>query len=105
MILNEEHQLNVFQDRAETFGLMTVEQDGDRLECEFRHLSLAEYMTALHVHITGADLKGFPRDRKELILQVCSLEQHFNDKSRFDLDCLSFIFIVTSTKQTIFFSN
>ena len=80
MILNEEHQLNVFQDRAETFGLMTVEQDGDRLECEFRHLSLAEYMTALHVHITGADLKGFPRDRKELILQVGSLEQHFYDK-------------------------
>ena len=51
---------------------MTVEQDGDQLECEFRHLSLAEYMTALHVHITGADLKGFPRDRKELILQYLS---------------------------------
>jgi len=64
--------VTIDQDRAETFGLMTVEQDGDRLECEFRHLSLAEYMTALHVHITGADLKGFPRDRKELILQYLS---------------------------------
>ena len=51
---------------------MTVEQDGDKLECEFRHLSLAEYMTALHVHVTGAELKGFPRDRKELILQYLS---------------------------------
>ena len=51
---------------------MTVEQDGDNLECEFRHLSLAEYMTALHVHITGDSLKGFPRDRKELILQYLS---------------------------------
>ena len=27
------------------------------MECEFRHLSLAEYLTALHVHITGEPLK------------------------------------------------
>ena len=33
------------------------------LECEFRHLSLAEYLTALHVHVTGDSLKGFARDR------------------------------------------
>ena len=43
-----------------------------RLECEFRHLSLAEYLTALHVHVTGDSLLGFPRDRKELILQYLS---------------------------------
>ena len=60
------------QDRAETFGLMTVSQSGRRLECEFRHLSLAEYLTALHVHVTGDSLKGFPKDRKELILQYLS---------------------------------
>ena len=54
------------------FGLMTVAQDGPNLECEFRHLSLAEYLTALHVHITGETLQGFPRDRKELILQYLS---------------------------------
>jgi hypothetical protein len=35
-------------------------------------LSLAEYLTALHVHITGDSLTGFPRDRKELILQYLS---------------------------------
>ena len=64
--------VTIDQDRAETFGLMTVGQDGSMLECEFRHLSLAEYMTALHVHITGDSLKGFPRDRKELILQYLS---------------------------------
>ena len=46
------------QERAETFGLMTVSQDGVRLECEFRHLSLAEYLTALHVHVTGDNLLG-----------------------------------------------
>ena len=82
-----------------------VGQDGSRLECEFRHLSLAEYMTALHIHINGDSLKGnwnvsiclkgeikskmgfismsisiliqlnltgFPKDRKELILQYLS---------------------------------
>ena len=39
------------------FGLMTVAQDGLNLECEFRHLSLAEYLTALHIHITGDTLQ------------------------------------------------
>jgi len=33
---------------------------------------LAEYLTALHCHVTGDSLKGFPRDRKELILQYLS---------------------------------
>lgn len=64
--------VSIDQDRAETFGLMTIDQAGARLECEFRHLSLAEYLTALHVHVTGDTLKGFPRDRKELILQYLS---------------------------------
>ncbi len=64
--------VSIDQDRAETFGLMTINQDGSSLECEFRHLSLAEYLTALHVHVTGDTLKGFPRDRKELILQYLS---------------------------------
>jgi hypothetical protein len=39
------------------FGLMTVSQNGPDLECEFRHLSLAEYLTALHIHITGDTLQ------------------------------------------------
>ena len=65
-------EVTIDQERAETFGLMTVGQDGARLECEFRHLSLAEYLTALHVHVTGESLLGFPRDRKELILQYLS---------------------------------
>lgn len=65
-------EVTIDQERAETFGLMTVSQDGVRLECEFRHLSLAEYLTALHVHVTGDNLLGFPRDRKELILQYLS---------------------------------
>ena len=91
--------VSIDQERAETFGLMTVSQDDDRhLECEFRHLSLAEYLTALHVHVSGDSLKGqelekksqhksyvfnpfffsfllspgFPRDRKELIFQYLS---------------------------------
>lgn len=64
--------VTIDQERAETFGLMTVSQDGPRLECEFRHLSLAEYLTALHVHVTGDTLTSFPRDRKELILQYLS---------------------------------
>ena len=34
-----------------------VSQEDTRVECEFRHLSLAEYLTALHVHITGEPLK------------------------------------------------
>ena len=52
--------VSIDQDRAETFGLMTVSQDDDQqhLECEFRHLSLAEYLTALHVHVSGDSLKG-----------------------------------------------
>ena len=29
----------------------------DDVECEFRHLSLAEYLTAIHVHTTGQPLK------------------------------------------------
>ena len=37
---------------------ISVSQDGVRLECEFRHLSLAEYLTALHVHVTGDNLLG-----------------------------------------------
>ena len=41
-----------------TILIKQVGENGDRLECEFRHLSLAEYMTALHVHITGDSLKG-----------------------------------------------
>ena len=64
--------VSIDRDRAETFGLMTVGEEGSTLECEFRHLSLAEYLTALHVHVTGDSLKGFPRDRKELILQYLS---------------------------------
>jgi len=64
--------VTIDQERAETFGLMTVSQDGPRLECEFRHLSLAEYLTALHIHVTGDSLLGFPKDRKELILQYLS---------------------------------
>ena len=64
--------MSIDQDRAETFGLMTVSQDGPDLECEFRHLSLAEYLTALHCHVSGDSLNGFPRDRKELILQYLS---------------------------------
>lgn len=64
--------VTIDHERAETFGLMTVSQDGDHLECEFRHLSLAEYLTALHVHLSGDCLTGFPRDRKELILQYLS---------------------------------
>ena len=43
--------------RAQTFGMMVVSQEDTRVECEFRHLSLAEYLTALHVHITGEPLK------------------------------------------------
>ena len=43
--------------RAQTFGMMVVSQEGATVETEFRHLSLAEYLTALHVHITGEPLK------------------------------------------------
>ena len=43
--------------RAQTFGMMVVSQTDVSVECEFRHLSLAEYLTALHVHITGDPLK------------------------------------------------
>ena len=65
-------QLNLSLDlaRAQTFGMMVVSQDGEEVECEFRHLSLAEYLSAIHVHTTGQPLKGFAKDRKELILQV-----------------------------------
>ena len=65
-------EVTIDQERAETFGLMIVGQDGRKLECEFRHLSLAEYLTALHVHVSGDSMLGFPRDRKELILQYLS---------------------------------
>ncbi len=50
--------VTIDQYRAESFGLMTIDQDGRRLECEFRHLSLAEYLTALHVHVSGDTLTG-----------------------------------------------
>ena len=43
--------------RAQTFGMMLVNQSQEEVECEFRHLSLAEYLTALHVHTTGEPLK------------------------------------------------
>ena len=36
---------------------MVVSQTDKVVECEFRHLSLAEYLTALHVHNTGEPLK------------------------------------------------
>ena len=36
--------------RAQTFGMMLVNQSEEEVECEFRHLSLAEYLTAIHVH-------------------------------------------------------
>lgn len=58
--------------RAQTFGMMVVSQQDEEVECEFRHLSLAEYLSALHVHTTGEPLKGFAKDRKELILQYLS---------------------------------
>ncbi len=66
--------VSIDQDRAEAFGLMTVSDitPERHMECEFRHLSLAEYLTALHIHVTGDSLKGFPRDRKELIMQYLS---------------------------------
>ena len=32
-------------------------QTSEEVECEFRHLSLAEYLTAIHVHTTGQPLK------------------------------------------------
>ena len=49
-----------------------VGENGDRLECEFRHLSLAEYMTALHVHITGDSLKGTKtqRNHKDIYIDI-----------------------------------
>ena len=43
--------------RAQTFGMMVVSQKDEEVECEFRHLSLAEYLSALHVHTTGEPLK------------------------------------------------
>ena len=43
--------------RAQTFGMMLVNQSEEEVECEFRHLSLAEYLTAIHVHTTGEPLK------------------------------------------------
>merc|ERR1719211_80503 len=51
---------------------MVVSQSSRQVECEFRHLSLAEYLSAIHVHTTGEPLKGFAKDRKELILQYLS---------------------------------
>jgi len=65
-------QLTLDLARAQTFGMMVVSQNNEEVECEFRHLSLAEYLSALHVHTTGEPLKGFAKDRKELILQYLS---------------------------------
>ena len=43
--------------RAQTFGMMVVSQNNEEVECEFRHLSLAEYLSALHIQTTGEPLK------------------------------------------------
>ncbi|XP_023321296.1 NACHT, LRR and PYD domains-containing protein 12 [Eurytemora carolleeae] len=58
--------------RAQTYGMMVVSKDQEEVECEFRHLSLAEYLSAIHIHTTGEPLRGFAKDRKELILQYLS---------------------------------
>ena len=39
--------------------IVPLEKANDDVECEFRHLSLAEYLTAIHVHTTGQPLKVF----------------------------------------------
>ena len=54
---------------------MTVSQDGVRLECEFRHLSLAEYLTALHVHVTGDNLLGKKYVKFVKLLQAYKCDQ------------------------------
>ena len=54
-----------------------VSQEDTRVECEFRHLSLAEYLTALHVHITGEPLKvrlsPNPKSQSQCESELCSL--------------------------------
>ncbi len=39
--------------RAQTYGMMVVSKADSEVECEFRHLSLAEYLSALYIHTTG----------------------------------------------------
>ena len=39
--------------------IVPPQKANDDVECEFRHLSLAEYLTAIHVHTTGQPLKVF----------------------------------------------
>ena len=51
-------QLSLDLGRAQTFGMMVVSQSSRQVECEFRHLSLAEYLSAIHVHTTGQPLKA-----------------------------------------------
>ena len=41
--------------RAQTYGMMVVSKDQEEVECEFRHLSLAEYLSAIHIHTTGTE--------------------------------------------------
>ena len=38
--------------RAQTYGMMVVSKADSEVECEFRHLSLAEYLSALYIHTT-----------------------------------------------------
>eukprot|EP00095_Tigriopus_kingsejongensis_P008904 maker-scaffold1538_size36768-snap-gene-0.10 protein:Tk08904 transcript:maker-scaffold1538_size36768-snap-gene-0.10-mRNA-1 annotation:"lrr and pyd domains-containing protein 3-like" len=66
------HGVSIDREKAESFGLMILIESEDHVECEFRHLSLAEYLAALHIYSNDQTLKGFPRDRKELILQYLS---------------------------------
>lgn len=73
LVFPEFNGVSIDREKAESFGLMILIEEGDQLECEFRHLSLAEYLSALHIYCTEEQtLKGFPRDRKELILQYLS---------------------------------
>ena len=39
--------------RAQTYGMMVISKSNREVECEFRHLSLAEYLSAVHIHTTG----------------------------------------------------
>ena len=36
--------------------MMVVSKDKKEVECEFRHLSLAEYLSAIYIHTTGIPL-------------------------------------------------
>jgi len=65
-------QLTLDMNRAQTYGMMVISKSNREVECEFRHLSLAEYLSAVHIHTTGEPLRGFAKDRKELILQYLS---------------------------------